>query len=425
MRRLLLLSVLAVCPLLSFGGFDEYFENATMRFEFYHCGGGGAPESYHFDELVREPHWGGSTRYLVDTTMYGNQMFRIVDLRSGGVIYSRGYNTLFNEWLTTDEASVHSRCMPESVVFPFPKVPVRIELYCRDSTKQFRLGFSQEIYPDRGFIRRSGGVLETFDVLNSGPTDRCVDIVLLPEGYAEGEREAFEKACRRFVDELFAFPPYNSLRGRFNVRGVWAPSQDSGVTMPGQDVWLRTAVGATFWTFGIERYQTVEDFQRIREIAANVPYDCIYILSNTAKYGGGGIYNFYGISSANHPQSTGRVYVHEFGHLFAGLADEYVGGVAYNDMYPSDVEPWEPNLTTLVDFASKDWSRMMDASVPVPTPLSAGGARVLGVYEGGGYVSKGVYRPWPNCLMNNLHKIEEFCPVCDLAIRQQVDRLCE
>ena len=404
---------------------ELWFENATMRFDFYHCGGGGKDECYFFDEIIREPYWGGPVRYLVDTTMYGDQMFRIVDAASGELLYSRGYNTLFNEWLTTGEALSHARCMPESVVFPFPKIPVRIEIWRRDKAKRWQLGFSQDIDPQKGFVRKASADCDVFDVMVSGEPSRCVDIVLVPEGYAAGERGKFEQACVRFADELFSFPPYDGLRDKFNVRGVWAPSADSGVTLPGDDVWLDTAVGATFWTFGIERYQTVEDFQRVRDIAACAPYDCIYILSNTAKYGGGGIYNFYGISSANHPQSTGRVYVHEFGHLFAGLGDEYVGGVAYNDMYPAGVEPWEPNLTTLTDFGSKEWSRMLDASTPVPTPLSEGGARLLGVYEGGGYVARGVYRPWPNCLMNNLHRIEEFCPVCDAAIRSQIRRLCE
>ena len=425
MRFYALLSVLVLAFSSAFSQTGRWFENATMRFDFYHCGGAGNGQSYFFDEIIREPYWGGPVNYLVDTTMYGDQMFRVVEPESGEILYSRGYNTLFNEWLTTDEALTHARSMPESVIFPFPKIPVRLEIFYRDEAKQWRLGFSQDIDPAKGFIRKSCSDYDVFDVLHSGPESACVDIVLLPEGYAAGERGGFEQACRKFADELFAFPPYRDLRDKFNVRGVWAPSADSGVTLPGNDIWLNTAVGATFWTFGIERYQTVEDFQRVRDIAASAPYDCIYILSNTDKYGGGGIYNFYGISTANHPQSTGRVYVHEFGHLFAGLADEYVGGVAYNDMYPAGVEPWEPNLTTLTDFSSKQWSRMLDASTPVPTPLSEGGARVLGVYEGGGYVSKGVYRPWPNCLMNNLHKIEEFCPVCDAAIRQQIRRTCE
>lgn len=425
MRRYIFSALFAVCVLTASAQYDKWFDDATMRFDFYHCGGGGTAECYFFDEVIREPYWGGSKNYLVDTTMYGDQMFKIVDEGSGETLYSRGYNTLFNEWLTTDEASKQTHSMPESIVFPYPKEPVCVEIYYRNARKQWVKGLSHRIDPNDVFIRRMEPLCDTFDVMINGDVDKCVDIVLIPEGYMFTQEKEFRNACRRFVDELFSFPPYNRLRDKFNVRGVWMPSYDEGVTMPGEGVWLRTAVNANFWTFGIERYQTVENFQRVRDIASHAPYDCIYILSNTSKYGGGGIYNFYGISSANHPQSTGRVYVHEFGHLFAGLADEYVGGVAYNDMYPTDIEPWEPNLTTLTDFQSKQWSRMLDPSTPVPTAVSEGGDRKLGVYEGGGYVSKGVYRPWPNCLMNNLHRIDEFCPVCDWAIREQIKRCCE
>ena len=197
------------------------------------------------------------------------------------------------------------------------------------------------------------------------------------------------------------------------------------MTIPGEHIWRRTALKGAYYTFDSERYQMVEDFQNVRDIAAHVPYDYIYILSNTQKYGGGGIYNFYGISAAHHPTRTGKIYVHEFGHVLLGLGDEYVGNVSYNDMYPLDVEPWEENLTTLVDFERKDWYRMLDAKTQIPTPLNTKDMQALGVYEGGGDVQKGVYRPWQNCLMNNLHKTDQFCPVCTHAIQKQIDFLCK
>lgn len=180
---------------------ERWFEDATMRFDFYHCGGGGRDECYFFDGIIREPYWGGPVRYLVDTTMYGDQMFRIVDAASGELLYSRGYNTLFNEWLTTGEALSHARCMPESVVFPFPKIPVRIEIWRRDKAKRWQLGFSQDIDPQKGFVRKASADCDVFDVMVSGEPSRCVDIVLVPEGYAAGERGKFEQACVRFADE--------------------------------------------------------------------------------------------------------------------------------------------------------------------------------------------------------------------------------
>ena len=152
---------------------------------------------------------------------------------------------------------------------------------------------------------------------NGNPAHR-VDIVLLPEGYGAGERAKFESACREFAREFFSYSPFREYVSRFNIRAVWAPSADSGVTIPGERVWRNTACGASFYTFGSERYQMVDDFQRLRDIAAHVPYDYIYVLSNTQKYGGGGIFNFYGISAAHHPTRTGKIYVHEFGHLLLG-----------------------------------------------------------------------------------------------------------
>lgn len=404
--------------------FEKYFREKTLRFDFYHCGDS-RTECYYFDELLEEPYWAGSKVTLVDTTGYGNQMFKIVDVASGTVIYSRSYCTLFNEWQTTEEAGKTQKCMPEGVVFPYPKNDVRIELYARNRQGSFEKKFEQTLRVDDYFIRKFTPCYETFEVMYNGDPAHKVDIVLLPEGYAENEKEKFQQACEGFVREFFSFSPFKEKASQFNVRAVWTPSAESGVTMPGEHVWRRTALDAGFYTFGAERYQMVEDFQGIRDIAAHVPYEYVYVLSNTQKYGGGGIYNFYGISAANHPTRTGKIYVHEFGHVLLGLGDEYGSNAPYSDMYPADVEPWEENLTTLVDFGRKKiWKGLMDASTPVPTVVDKKKPERVGVYEGGGYVSKGVYRPWTNCLMNNLHATDRFCPVCSEAITRYVDWLC-
>lgn len=405
--------------------FEKYFQEKTLRFDFYHCGDSGA-EYYYFDELLEEPYWAGSKVTLIDTMGYGNQLFKIVDAASGKVIYSRSYSTLFNEWQTTEEAQEIRKCMPEGVIFPYPKNDVRIELYARNRQGDFEKKFEQLIRPDDRFIRQFRPRYETFEVMYNGDPARKVDIVLLPEGYAENEKEQFRQACEGFAREFFSYSPFKEKASQFNVRAVWAPSAESGVTMPGEHVWRQTALNAGFYTFGSERYQMVEDFQGIRDIAAHVPYEYVYVLSNTQKYGGGGIYNFYGISAANHPTRTGKIYVHEFGHVLLGLGDEYGGNAPYSDMYPADVEPWEENLTTLVDFDRKKiWKNRMDASTPVPTLADKKKAERVGVYEGGGYVAKGVYRPWLNCLMNNLHATDRFCPVCSDAITRYVDWLCQ
>ena len=230
--------------------------------------------------------------------------------------------------------------------------------------------------------------------------------------------------CRKFTNEFFGYAPYSVNKDKFNVRGVWAASKQEGPDIPGDDIWNETCIKASYYTFDSERYLMVNDFQVVRDIAGNAPYDYIYILANTEKYGGGAIYNFYGISAAHHEDETGKIFIHEFGHLFAGLGDEYVGGVEYTDFYPTNVEPWEPNLTTLVNF-DKKWKNMLPEGTIIPTPEKQWKKEKLGVYEGGGYVSKGVYRPWINCLMNNLHTIDVFCPVCSKSIQEVIDFDCK
>lgn len=404
--------------------FDKYFLDKTMRFDFYH-GGTATEENYYFDELKEEPYWAGSKKFLIDRTGYGNQLFKIIDKASGKEIYSRGYCTLFNEWQSTEEAAHIRKAMPESVIFPYPKNAVGIEIYSRNSKGIFEKKYQQDIDPKSYFIRPFRPHFETFEVAYSGTQEHRVDLVLIPEGYSATEKDKFTADCERFANEFFHYSPYRENRNRFNIRAVWAPSEESGVSIPGEHIWRNTATKAQFYTFDSERYQMLEDFQRLRDIAAHVPYEYIYVLSNTQKYGGGGIFNFYGISAAHHPSSTGQIYVHEFGHLFLGLGDEYVGTDPYNPLYPSDVEPWEANLTTLVDLESKEWKKMISPNTPIPTPDKAENQGKVGVYEGGGYSAKGVYRPYPTCLMKEFHKTDEFCPVCTRAIQQYIDLLCQ
>ena len=401
--------------------FARHFENRTMRFDYYHCGDANS-EEYFFDELSAEPYWAGSRVTLVDTTNYGNHLFKIIDKASGETIYSRGFCTLFNEWQTTEEADSVRRAFPESVVFPYPKQPCRIEFYSRDRKNRFVKLFEQDIDPASYFVRQFRPEYETFEVAYNGTPEHRVDIVLLPEGYSADQREVFEQDCRRFVSEFFSYSPFKENFYRFNVRAVWAPSADAGVTMPGEGIWKNTVCDANFYTFGWERYQTVRDQQGLRDVAAHVPYDYIYVLSNTQKYGGGGIFNFYGISAAHHPSTTGQVYVHEFGHVMVGLGDEYIDDNA--DMYDTAVEPWEANLTTLKDFRSKPWSRMIADGTPVPTPDTKEYEGTTGVFEGGGYMRKGIFRPAHDCVMHS-NNTRIFCAACTHALESYIDFLCK
>lgn len=286
MKRFFLLLFLGACPAVSAQvRFSDYFLEETMRFDYYHSGDSRS-EEYFFDALKAEPYWAGSHVSLLDTTGYGNQFFRIVDRASEREIYSRGFCTLFNEWQSTAEADSVRRSYPESVVFPYPRRPCRIEIFGRNAGGHFEKRFSQNIDPASCFVAQFTPRYETFEVAYNGNPAHRVDIVLLPEGYGAGERAKFEAACREFAREFFSYSPFREYASRFNIRAVWAPSADSGVTIPGERVWRNTACGASFYTFGSERYQMVDDFQRLRDIAAHVPYDYIYVLSNTQKYGG-------------------------------------------------------------------------------------------------------------------------------------------
>ncbi|MEG0795890.1 MAG: M64 family metallopeptidase [Odoribacter sp.] len=403
--------------------FEKYFFDKTMRFDYYHCGNQ-KEQTYFFDELKEEPYWAGSKISLLDTTGYGVQLFKIRDKATGKEIYSRGFCTLFNEWQTTAEAQTIQKAMPEAVIFPYPKNAVTIEIYARNRAGVFEKKFQQDIQPDSYFIRPFTAQYETFEVAYNGPSDHRVDLVLIPEGYSDNEKDKFVIACKEFANDLFRYSPYKENATRFNIRAVWAPSKESGVTLPGEHIWRNTATHAQFYTFDSERYQMIEDYQGLRDIAAHTPYDYIYVLSNTQKYGGGGIFNSFGISAAHNSGNRGKIYVHEFGHVLLGLGDEYVGNVSYNEMYPTDVEPWEANLTTLVDFDRKDWKKMIAAQTPIPTPATFHSKNQIGVYEGGGYVNKGVYRPSPTCLMKEFNGTDEFCPVCKKAIQDYIHFLC-
>lgn len=419
MKKLTLITLLIVMSMSAFAQFSTYFQPKTMRMDYYHCGTA-TTEEFFIDELIEEPYWGGSQTNMIDTKEYGNQILKVYDKATGKLIYSQGFCTLFDEWQTTTEAQTIKKCYPESVVMPFPKAAVRVEILSRDRKNQWVKSFEYTVDPQSYWVRKSSPDDESFDVIYHGDPKNKVDIVMLAEGYSESEKDKFIKDCEVFATHFFSFEPYKKRKGDFNIRGVWRASKSSGASMPGEHMWKETAMDSHYYTFDSERYIMVDDFQKVRNLASNVPYDLIYILSNTKKYGGGGIYNFYGISAAGDPTFAGKVYVHEFGHLLVGLGDEYVGTTGYDEFYAKDVEPWEENLTTLVDFDKKAWKAMLPAGTKIPTADDVKNERVLGVYEGGGYQNKGIYRPWRTCLMRSWD-IEDFCPVCTLTINTKLD----
>ena len=405
--------------------FADYFTGNSMRYDFHHAGNSES-EYYYFDKVVREGEWAGSRVSLINPFDYGEQMFRIIDSATGTVIYKNNYCTLFNEWQTTPEAKHTPRSFPESVIFPEPKSCFTIEFFARNKkSKEWEKKHSQAINANDYNIRPFANKHESIDIHLGGNVANSLDIVLLPDGFTAEEKEKFIESCRMWSDALFSYSPFTLNKHRINIRAVWAPSEESGISIPGNREWKKTLLDTRFYTFGSERYQMTEEFQKVRDVAANAPYETIFILTNSDKYGGGGIYNFYGLGSAGKTGRTGEVYVHEFGHSLMGLGDEYVEiGNTVSALYPEGKEPWEANLTRFVNFNGK-WEKRIEEGTPIPTVATPGSTEKewkIGAYEGGGYLEKGIYRGWPECMMKAL---TDFCPVCQDAISRYLDYLCK
>ncbi|MCK5839807.1 MAG: peptidase M64 [Bacteroidales bacterium] len=399
--------------------FHEFFENKTLRIDYYHAGDS-QTDAYFLDEVRVEPFWGGSYLNLIETFEYGHYFFKVFDQESGKLIYSRGYSTLFGEWQTTGEAKQTTKSFSETVVLPYPHKDARIVFYSRDDKGLFIERFVYLFKPGNYFISpERHHEYPAFDVHISGDPSKNVDIVFLPDGYTNDEMGLFIKDCQQFAEHLFQFSPFKENSDNFNIRGILAPSEDQGNDIPADSVWKRSIVSTSFYTFDSERYCMTRDNKTVRDLAANVPYDQIYILVNQAKYGGGGIYNHYCVS-VNSNEKAAKIFVHEFGHGFAGLGDEYyTSSVAYSDFYPLNIEPWEPNITTMVDF-DKKWKHLLAKKTPIPTPDTEEYFQTLGVFEGGGYAAKGVFRPAHDCLMNSFEG-DEFCGACKEAIQKMID----
>lgn len=419
--RIFLLVLLTFVNGTLFAQYSKYFEDKAMRFDFMHAGDKNS-EEYFFVGVTQEPYWGGSRTQLIDADSYGVQMVKVVDFDTKTVIYSKGYCTLFNEWLDTEEAATTRRSYPESIQFPFPKNKVIVEIYSRSKkSNNFEKKFSQIVDPLSYNVSQRAPKYKTFDLQYNGHYSHKVDIVILAEGYDVTEEDLFKADCENFTEAIFAFEPFKSRRRDFNVRAVWTPSKNSGVTIPGEGLWLETAFNGNFYTFDSERYFTIENYTKVCEAAGNVPYDAIYILGNTLKYGGGGIYNFYAMGSARNKDLAAEVHIHELGHSLVGLGDEYAANGFSNEFYSSDREPWEENLTTLKDFKSKKiWNSLLSNDTAIPTIINKKTAKSVGVFEGAGYSEKGVYRPVVNCMMRSFTGDRTFCPVCQAVINKTI-----
>ena len=409
--------------------FSLIAQERTLRID-YIFSGTDKTQEISVDEMSSFEGWAGRRVNLDEVPVRGNGQITMTDKTSGKVIYRQSFSTLFQEWQTTEEATRVRKSFENVFLLPMPssKAEVKVELY------GFKGGISAEITHD---VDPTDILIRQIDpqpaphkyILESGSPEQCIDVAVVAEGYTEAEMELFYKDARAAVDAILAHAPFDVYKDRFNFVAVALPSEDSGVSVPGEGLWKKTALGSHFNTFYMDRYLTTLRLRNMHDKLCGIPYEHIIILANTDTYGGGGIYNSYTLTTAHHP-SFEPVVVHEFGHSFGALADEYYYDDQYVEYYYPDVEPWEQNITTLFDFESK-WDDMLPKRVSIPTePVDdniwksfhegTDPHSVIGVYEGAGYQSKGVYRPFPDCRMKT-NAAESFCPVCQRAIARVIE----
>jgi hypothetical protein len=399
--------------------FDKYFNDKVLRFDFMLAGDSRTTTVYPVG-MKEEPFWAGSKTNMINPFNSGNFKYELFDVTGNTLIYSRAFCTLFQEWQTTDEAKTIEKSFYEVATMPYPKNKVRFLLSKRDRNGLFSKLYETIIDPANYFIRKENPVkVVTSKIYGSGDPHKSVDLAFIAEGYKADEMGKFREDVKKMADYLFAEAPFSDYKDKFNIWAVESVSQDSGTDIPGENIYVNTAVNSSFYTFDIDRYLTTQDIKAVNDFAATVPHDYIVILINSTKYGGGGVYNYYVGTTTGH-QLSPKVFIHEFGHGFAGLADEYYSSsVAYDEFYPLNVEPWEPNLTTMVNFESK-WKKMIAKETPQPTPAEEKYENITGLFEGGGYTAKGIFRPEMDCRMKS-NGAKGYCSVCRNAIKETIE----
>lgn len=402
MNKILIIIVLSIASFIDVSAqkFEDYFEDRTLRLD-YTFSGNHAQQQIYLDELVSLPRWYGKRNRLSEVPLKGNGQLIVRSHADGTVIFRHSFSTLFQEWLTTEESKRTQKSFENVFLMPFPKEPVDITVELRDYHDQVNATMTHTVDPKDILIRKAGErqVTPYITLRQAADTSRCIHVAYVAEGYQQHEMGTFIEDCKVAMEALFAHEPFKQLQDRFNMIAVMSPSEESGVSEPGKGIWKNTVLGSHFDTFYSERYLTTLHLKKMNDVLAGTPYEHIIVLVNGQRYGGGGIYNSYTLTDAHGPWFR-PVVVHEFGHSFGGLGDEYPYG---NDdpMYFPDTEPWEPNLTTKHDFSSK-WEHLVNDGK-------------AGLIEGGGYLSKGVWRGFENCRMRT-NEEPEFCLVCQQAL---------
>ncbi|PTL83464.1 IgA Peptidase M64 [Vitiosangium sp. GDMCC 1.1324] len=438
----------------------------AFRVDYFHTGNA-TEERFSLDRLVVEPlPWPGNSSRAIDETNLGKYLFEVRDRDTNRLVYSRGFASIYGEWESTPEAREVNRTFHESLRFPAPEKPVQVILKKRAKDNSFREVWSLTVDPQDMFVDPSvpaspGALLK---LVENGPAADKVDFLILGDGYTEQERAKFEKDARRLVDILFTYSPFKERKRDFNVWGLMPVARQSGISRPSTGIHRDSPVGATYDAFGSERYVLTFENRRFRDIAAFAPYEFVEVLVNGNTYGGGGIFGLYSTVAADSLWSP-YVFVHEFGHHFAGLADEYYTSDSAYAPAEERVEPWEKNVTALKDPSRLKWKDLVAASTPLPTPwkkeeYEQHANQVLkerrriraerrpesemdalftsqrdweeqflshqqysgqvGAFEGAMYEARGYYRPQLDCVMFTRDRVP-FCSVCQRAISEVID----
>ena len=415
-RRILCLLSLFFC-LLTATAQELCDFSRTLRID-YLFAGNNSTQHIAVDALSSLEGWAGRRTHMDSLALQGNGRITMRQADSDRVIYRTGFSSLFQEWLTTEEATRTCRSFENVFLLPMPTVPVEITIELDNTHRRTMATLTHRVDPSDILIRRHTAPATPHRYLHRGGTpEACIDVAIVAEGYTEAEMPEFHAKALETVEAIFAHAPFDTLKGRFNFVAVALPSAESDVSVPRQGLWRNTALGAHFDTFYSERYLTTPHLKTLHNSLAGILYEHIIILANTETYGGGGIYNSYTLTTTGHKDFR-PVVVHEFGHSFAGLADEYYYDDMYEPYYHADIEPWEQNISTLHNFSSK-WLDMLPAGTPQPTPPNAATPERIGIYEGAGYQSRGVYRGFQDCRMKT-NSCRSFCPVCQRAIARLV-----
>jgi len=461
--------------LLALGGalpvdFDTHFTGRSLRFDYSHTGTADE-EHIALDRFRLEGPWSGSRVHLLDDSNLGKYLFCVVDPQTNRTLYSRGFASIYGEWETTGEAKHQWGVFHESQRLPEPRRPVQILLKKRATDGTFREFYSTVVDPISRFVDRSevARIGETWSWQTNGPAATKVDLLIVAEGYTAEQKGKFRLDVDRLAGTLFDTNPFKARRSDFNVHLLFVPAAASGISNPRANVWRDSPFGLSFNAFDSDRYVLTYDNRTLREAAAQVPYDALILMFNDRKYGGGGIFNLWSTCAADSKPAPYLI-VHEFGHSFAGLADEYyTSQVSYEDFISEGAEPWEPNATALLDPDKLKWKDLVVGSTPLPTPwnqaayddasyayqkrrtdLRARGASEeemevlfdevkaitkpmlegephagkVGAFEGAAYQAKGLYRPEADCIMFTRNP-KDFCRVCSRAIERVIDQYAE